>query len=225
MKIVIDVCGGVCNQIGIINENMRLYATLATALLGMVTVAAVVKTRSDKLVQTGQNDHFSQLPAEIISKIVSQLNKQDASRLTCVSRRFNTVIGTSGQIKRPLTAIGAEFKTDVRDLKAIDEIPAYMYEGVKELRGHTDWVVSITQLTDGRIVSGSVDCTLRVWDLGKRDGEEGYVRELTGHTDYVSSVTQLKDGRIVSGSQDGTLRVLGYVELETGSGAEHLVHG
>ena len=91
---------------------------------------------------------WSGLSAELISKIGLQLNKQDASRLMCVCCAFNTVIGKSGQIKRPLTAIRAEFKTDVRDLKPIDEIPEYMYEGVKELIGHRNWVTSVIQLKD-----------------------------------------------------------------------------
>ena len=65
-------------------------------------------------------------------------------------------------------------------------------------------------------VSGSEDNTIRVWDLDKQSGDEGYARVLTDHTDDVSSVTQLKDGRIVSGSWDRTLRVWGYVASKTG---------
>ena len=88
---------------------------------------------------------------------------------------------------------------------------------VQKLSGHTGPVYSVvTQLTDGRIVSGSRDNTLRVWDLGKSEDDDGFVQELSGHTDWVNSVTQLTDGRIVSGSTDKTLRVWGYVDPETG---------
>jgi WD40 repeat protein len=55
-----------------------------------------------------------------------------------------------------------------------------------------------------RIVSGSVDNTVRVWD-----GATGHeTLTLRGHTAVVSSVAVSPDGkRIVSGSADGTLKV------------------
>ena len=59
---------------------------------------------------------------------------------------------------------------------------------------------------DGRrIVSGSADKTLRLWDagIGQLIGIP-----LTGHTDAVNSVAFSPDGRrIVSGSADETLRL------------------
>ena len=159
---------------------------------------------------------WSGLPEGLIPKIGLFLNKQDASRMTCVCRAFNTGITESYQIKRPLTKIRDDFKQEVGALTSDTEIPAYMYEGGRELSGHTDTVCFVTQLTDGRIVSGSRDNTLRVWDLGKSEDDDGFVQELSGHTDWVNSVTQLTDGRIVSGSTDKTLRVWGYVDPETG---------
>ena len=56
-----------------------------------------------------------------------------------------------------------------------------------------------------RIVSGSDDKTVRVWDAatGQPVGQP-----LTGHTDGVDSVAFSPDGtRIVSGSFDNTVRV------------------
>ena len=105
---------------------------------------------------------------EIISKIGIHLNKQDASSLKCVCRAFNTEVL---MIKQPLKPIRAEFKTDWRMLKSNATIPAYMYDHVRVLSGHTYGVTSITQLKDGRLVSGSIDNTLRVW---------GYVDPETG---------------------------------------------
>ena len=64
---------------------------------------------------------------------------------------------------------------------------------------------------DGRrIVSGSEDQTLKVWDA--ETGQETLT--LKGHTGSVYSVAFSPDGRrIVSGSQDGTLKVW---DAETG---------
>ena len=99
---------------------------------------------------------------EIISKIGLHLNKQDASSLKCVCRAFNTEVL---MIKQPLKPIRAEFKTDWRMLKSNARIPAYMYDHVRDLSGHTGGIWTVTQLTDDRIVSGSDDNTLRFWYL------------------------------------------------------------
>ena len=68
----------------------------------------------------------------------------------------------------------------------------------------------MVQLADGRIVSGSDDSTLRVWD----SGSGACTLQLTGHTKVVNCVVQLADGRVASGSSDNALRV-----WDSGSGA------
>jgi WD40 repeat protein len=61
-----------------------------------------------------------------------------------------------------------------------------------------------------RAVSGSLDGTLRVWNL-----ETGGSTVLEGHTEGVTSVSVTADGRrAVSGSEDKTLRMW---NLETGA--------
>src|SRR5262249_2396551 len=73
------------------------------------------------------------------------------------------------------------------------------------LYGHTDWVTAVAVSGDGsRIVSGSFDKTVRVWD--GRTGQA--LLHLQGHFDSVTSVAVSGDGsRIVSGSGDRTGRV------------------
>jgi WD40 repeat protein len=58
-------------------------------------------------------------------------------------------------------------------------------------------------LLDRRIVSGSDDRTLKIWNLqtGKCD------ITFRGHSDCVSCVAELPDGRIVSGSCNGILKI------------------
>ena len=71
------------------------------------------------------------------------------------------------------------------------------------LEGHTENVSCVSVLPDGRVVSGSWDSTLRVWNAATGACE----RVLEGHTHWVTCVSVLPDGRVVSGSDDKTLRV------------------
>jgi WD40 repeat protein len=71
------------------------------------------------------------------------------------------------------------------------------------LDGHQGGVTAVAVLPDGRVVSGSWDKSLRVWDL-----ESGTsVATLVGHQNWINAVAVLPDGRIVSGSSDNSLRV------------------
>jgi WD40 repeat protein len=75
-----------------------------------------------------------------------------------------------------------------------------------ELRGHASFVTSVGFSPDGiRIVSGSYDKMIRIWDA--RTGEE-VMKPLEGHTDCVTSVGFSPDGtHIVLGSSDETIRI------------------
>ena len=77
------------------------------------------------------------------------------------------------------------------------------------LEGHDNTVWSVIELRNGKLASGSDDCTIRIWDLNKQEGEYGYCRVLKGHTNWVWSVIELRNGKLATGSQDTTIRIWG----------------
>jgi WD40 repeat protein len=82
---------------------------------------------------------------------------------------------------------------------------------VRILEGHRGRVHAVAVLDGRRVVSGSGDRTLRVWNL--ESGET--LQILEGHTSGVNAVTVLDGGRVLSGSDDGTLRVWDLKSGET----------
>ncbi len=71
------------------------------------------------------------------------------------------------------------------------------------LEGHTDPIFGAHVMPDGRLLSWSLDHTLRLWD-----GQTGApLATLAGHTEEVVGALVLPDGRILSWSYDCTLRL------------------
>ena len=87
--------------------------------------------------------------------------------------------------------------------------------------GHTGSIVSVSYSPNAaRVVTGSRDKTIRIWDVesGNTVGEP-----LTGHTDCVNSVAYSPDGcHIISGSSDRTIRIW---DAETGAAVGNTLNG
>jgi NACHT domain- and WD repeat-containing protein len=90
----------------------------------------------------------------------------------------------------------------------------------RTLKGHTDHVTCASLAPCGRrAVTGSLDKTLRVWDMRRWSTRQ---RILRGHTDAVYCVSVSADGRrAISGSRDKSLRVW---DLESGT-CLHVLEG
>src|SRR5271157_3306255 len=74
---------------------------------------------------------------------------------------------------------------------------------VRTLSGHGSGVNALALTGDGRVVSGSYDGKVKVWDLAS--GQEQWT--LSGHGGGVMALAMTGDGRVVSGSHDGTVKV------------------
>jgi len=83
--------------------------------------------------------------------------------------------------------------------------PLLSFPPAERVVGHTDSVTAVAYSPDGsRIVSGSDDNTLKIWDASS--GKQ--LATLSGHTSSVDAVAYSPDGsRIVSGSYDNRLKI------------------
>lgn len=103
-------------------------------------------------------------------------------------------------IKNPLYRTMVAFFP--QDIAGIISSYIYQLQGIAYvLTDHTHTVYCIAGLPDGRIVSGSYDKTIKIWNslTGKC--------EHTIHCPRAYCLTTLPDGKIVGGFEDGTLRI------------------
>jgi WD40 repeat protein len=128
----------------------------------------------------------SLLPGQIVARISVELASQWRATLGALREECSSWRGPRAWIQ----LVNAGLESPGGPLKAT-------------LDGHTEYVTAAVTLSCGRVVSGSRDHTLRVWDMVTNACE----RVLEGHTGSVWCLAVLADGRVVSGSKDGTLRV------------------
>lgn len=112
--------------------------------------------------------------------------------------RHHMWISTIAAITDSLLAVG-DWAGNVRILERAKDHTRSLHV----LGGHTNCINVFTVLPDGRLVSGSEDDTMRVWDV--RRGACTCVLE--GHTGAVRVLTLLPKAKLASGSADHTVRV------------------
>ncbi|MFN7098085.1 MAG: hypothetical protein ACK4PR_11100, partial [Gammaproteobacteria bacterium] len=69
---------------------------------------------------------------------------------------------------------------------------------IQSFIGHSTYVTCLALLSDGRVISGSKDCTLKIWNAETSVCEQ----TLTDHNTSINCLAIMQDGRILSGSDD-----------------------
>ena len=144
---------------------------------------------------------FNKLPAENVVEILRYCSNGTANALvtTCRDVASNDILTPQFLRYRDLNEntirVRENFKLDVRELGYGQKIPAYMFDECRVLEGHTNEVSSVIVLRNGKLATGSQDNTIRIWDLNKQEGEDGYCRVLEDLTDSVRTVIELRNGK------------------------------
>jgi WD40 repeat protein len=74
---------------------------------------------------------------------------------------------------------------------------------VSSLKGHTNWVRDLVQISADLLASSSDDKTVRIWDLTTNTCK----KILTGHTDSVYGLKKITPSILASGSWDRTIKL------------------
>jgi WD40 repeat protein len=77
------------------------------------------------------------------------------------------------------------------------------YELQKILNFHSQEVACISPLQDGKMMSGSLDTTIKIWD----PISYSLINTIDGHTHMVTIVIELKNGNLASSSIDKTVNI------------------
>ncbi len=159
-----------------------------------------------------QNTALLEMPQDIVTQILTNLSSQDIATGSLVCRQWTQML-KDDDVWRKLfhhhfprgNARSAEnFQSAYRGIYS--NLTKGVY-ALHTLTGHGNPVISLA-VFDGKLFSGSSDCTIKVWEL-----ETGQcTATLTGHMNAVCSLAAF-DGKLFSGSKDSTIKAW---ELETG---------
>ena len=141
---------------------------------------------------------FDNLVPDNIAKIAEYCTNGIVNKLVRISKfTKNSVKFTPhfSRLRNPQDSlqIRDNFKLDVRELGYEQEISAYMFDECRVLQGHDNTVMSVIELRNGKLATGSEDSTIRIWDLNRQEREDGYCRVLEGNTNSVWSVIELRN--------------------------------
>ena len=74
---------------------------------------------------------------------------------------------------------------------------------VKTLMGHTNKIVSLIEIESGKLVSGSYDNTIRIWDINDKIGNEQVINE----SERILSLLEFEKNKILSGTGDNSINL------------------
>lgn len=145
----------------------------------------------------GFRSAFSETNANLIALNAS------SEALVASNRQFDALLKSLWAARELRKSFGVNSETKMRVITALQQV-VYEVRERNRLRGHGDWVSSVSFSPDGNfIASASKDNTIKLWS---KDGK--YIKNLPGHTAGVYCIRFSPDGQILaSASEDGTIKL------------------
>ena len=207
--------GSFCSMLGQLSLGIQVRGNVALQRSGWGEEDNTIGNQIENEVENIKClSEFNKLSAVNIVEIAEYCTNGIVNKLVRTSKFTKDSVKFTPHLLRLITPqdslqIRDNFKLDVRELGYGQKIPAYMFDECRVLQGHTSPVFSVIELRNGKLATGSQDSTIRIWDLDKSEGDEGYCGLLEGHEFSVESVVELRNGKLASGSKDETIRIWG----------------
>ena len=138
-----------------------------------------------------------------ISKAISE--NKSLKTINLQNNRLNNEVSTIYDI---MIKRGIKLDLNYNDLNFSEFIPKHKpnedFKCIKTLYDHRDRVTSLIILSNGLIVSGSDDMSIKIWDP---NDDYRCIQTLLGHEMSVTCLMKLTDDKIVSGSEDCTIKI------------------
>ncbi|XP_052807929.1 uncharacterized protein LOC128236846 isoform X1 [Mya arenaria] len=157
-------------------------------------------------------DFISLLPENIALKILDHLSVKDLLNCCMVCKKWNALANNNGLWQQQCERVRLEipvYEQDLADWKQVyrenKSLKVNWNDGnckVTDLKGHSDSVTCVI-FDRTRLASGSLDKTIRVWNL--QTGKCQHI--LKGHIKGVWCLNFFTQNLLISGSFDGTIRV------------------
>lgn len=159
-------------------------------------------------VPANHNQPFAILPSDVIPMILSQLKLPQIASFSLVSKLCNVMSFSLDTLWSRLFANTFSAPTPSRccftDYQHHHDLNTNLKNGIfieKTLVGHEGKVRAIVN-ANGKIISGSNDTTIKIWDLSNGN----CINTLRGHSAAVSCLA-FEQGKIISGSNDGMILI------------------
>ena len=85
---------------------------------------------------------------------------------------------------------------------AVNKIQEKRFNCIKTLDGHTEKIVSLIELSSGKLASGSYDSTIRIWDI-YNNREEKLIKEMG----KVLCLLEFEEDKLLSGTSDNCINL------------------
>ena len=170
-----------------------------------------IKTQIQTL--TTQNESFTQQLQEKAG--VKDLSKQISDLQNEIKTQNETILKEQKLHKEEIEQLKKQVSNIISQLS--ENSPHYMKEIsqhliVKEL--HSDWVISLLELSDKRIVAGSYDGMISINSIHYSSKMSIQHVKKTAHKSAVQSLCEISNKRLVSASDDTTIKIWDCSQLD-----------
>ena len=132
---------------------------------------------------------FNRLKRSSNSRFINLKQVKYEKKVNIILNSINVIINLNNENNGIALAAG-------NDILIIDDLNNYNPDNPETMSGHTKPITSLILLTENKLVSGSEDKTIKIWDIKKRQ----CISTITGNYEIIQSLLKLGENTIAAGT-------------------------